>query len=155
MNRLLKIAGIVLAVVTIAGAATYAYTASRGETKMLGVVVAAKNAAFDVRDQPGVFTTIAVGPVLAPGPSWVVVHLDMDGKPGPRVGLAHVDAGETRTVTVVLDPKIELTEKLLVALHADRGVTGAFEFDMDKFEASPDKPYFVDGMELAKAVRVR
>jgi hypothetical protein len=155
MNRLLKMALVLLAVLAVGGVGAYAYAASRGEAKMLGVVVAAKSAAFDVQDQPGAFTTIAVGPVLAPGPSWVVVHLDMDGKPGPRVGLAHVEAGETRAVTVVLDPTVDLTESLLVALHADRGVVGAFEFDMERFESSPDKPYFVDGMELAKAMRVK
>jgi hypothetical protein len=155
MKRLLQIAGVVLTVVAVVGAGAYAYAASRGPAKMLGVVVAAKNAAFEVRDQPGAFTTLAVDRVLAPGPSWVVVHLDMDGKPGARVGLTHVGGGESRAVIVVLDPKVELSEKLLVALHADRGVVGAFEFDMERFDSSPDKPYFVDGMELAKAVRVR
>jgi hypothetical protein len=85
----------------------------------------------------------------------VVVHLDVDGKPGERVGLVHVDGGESRVVDVALDPKVELTDKLLVALHADRGIVGKFEFDMGKFETSPDKPYFVEGMELATAVAVR
>ncbi|HEX9092893.1 MAG TPA: hypothetical protein VF902_02820, partial [Coriobacteriia bacterium] len=93
--------------------------------------------------------------VLAPGASWVVVHVDMDGKPGERVGFAHVDGGESRDISVPLDPKIMLTEKVLVALHADRGIAGTLEFDMDKFATSPDKPYFVDGMELATAVAVK
>jgi hypothetical protein len=79
----------------------------------------------------------------------------MGGKPGDRVGVAHVDGGESRGVSVTLDPKAKLTDKLLVALHADRGIPGTFEFDMSRFESSPDKPYFIDGMELAKAVRVR
>lgn len=155
MNKLLKIAGVVLAVVAVAGVSVYAYAASRGESKMLGVVVAARNAALEVADQPGAGSTLTVDRTLAPGASWVVVHLDMDGKPGKRVGLAHVDAGESRNVRVELDSSVALTDKVLVALHADRGVAGTFEFDMDKFDASPDKPYFVDGMELATAVRVR
>jgi hypothetical protein len=155
MNKLLKIAGVVLAVLAAAGVSAYAYAASQGEPKMLGVVVAAKNAALEVKDQPGPGSILVVDRVLAPGPSWVVVHLDMDGKPGERVGLVHVDGGESRVVDVALDPNVQLTDKLLVALHADRGVVGQFEFDMDKFETSPDKPYFVNGMELATAVAVR
>jgi hypothetical protein len=155
MNKLLKIAAILLVVLAIGGIGAYAYASSQGETKMLGVVVAARNAALEVADQPGAGSTLTVDRTLAPGGSWVVVHLDMDGKPGKRVGLAHVDAGESRDVTVELDTSVTLTDKVLVALHADRGVAGTFEFDMDKFDTSPDKPYFVDGMELASAVRVR
>jgi hypothetical protein len=155
MNRFLKIAGIVVAVVATVGVSAYAYASSQTEPKMLGVVVAKPNAALEVADQPGSFVSITVDRVLAPGPSWVVVHLDMDGKPGARVGLMHVDGGENTKVTVVLDSKAELTEKLLVALHADRGVRDRFEFDMDTFETSPDKPYFIDGVELATAIAVR
>lgn len=155
MNKLLKVAGIAIAVLATAGASAYAYGASRGEAKMLGVVVAGKNAALEAKDQPGAASTLVVDRVLAPGDSWVVVHLDMDGKPGERVGLAHVDGGESRNVVVKLDPKVKLTEKVLVALHADRGIADKLEFDMDNFAASPDKPYFIDGMELAKAVVVR
>jgi hypothetical protein len=155
MSKFLKFAGIALAVIATLGVTAYAYAASQSKPKMLGVVVAEKNAALEVADQPGVGATLVVDRVLAPDASWVVVHLDMDGKPGKRVGLAHVDAGVSRAIRVQLDPKVEPTEKLLVALHADRGVVGTFEFDMDRFEISPDKPYFVDGMELATAVRVR
>jgi hypothetical protein len=155
MNKLLQIAGVVLAVLVVGGVSAYAYAASQGEAKMLGVVVAAKNAALEVKDQPGPGSVLVVDRVVAPGPSWVVVHLDMDGKPGKRVGLVHVGSGESRIVDVPLDPKAQLTDKLLVALHADRGIVGQFEFDMDKFETSPDKPYFIDGMELATAVAVK
>lgn len=155
MKKFLKVAGIVIAILAVAGASAYAYAASRSEAKMLGVVVAGKNAALEVKDQPGVTATLVVDRVLAPGDSWVVVHLDMDGKPGERVGLAHVDGGETRNVSVKFDPKVKITEKVLVALHADRGIADELEFDMENFAASPDKPYFIDGMELAKAVVVR
>jgi hypothetical protein len=155
MNKALKIAGILLVVAATLGIVAYAYAASRSETKMLGVVVAARNAALEVKDQPGATDSLVIDRVLAPGDSWVVVHLDMDGKPGDRVGFAHVNGGETTNVIVKLDPKVKLTEKLLVALHADRGIAGKLEFDMKKFESSPDKPYFVNGMELAKAVVVR
>jgi len=155
MNKFLKIAGIVLAVAATAGVSVYAYAASRGEAKMLGVVVAAKNAALEVKDQPGVTGSLVVDRVLAPGGAWVVVHEDMDGKPGKRLGVTHVDSGESSNVLVKLDPEMKLGEKVLVALHADQGVADKLEFDMDNFEGSPDKPYFIDGMELAMAVVVR
>lgn len=155
MTRFLKILGMLAIVAAVLGIAAYAYGATRSEAKMLGVVVAASNAALEVSDQPGAGSVLEIDRTLAPDASWVVVHLDMDGKPGKRVGLAHVDVGESRDVRVDLDPGIELTDKLLVALHADRGITGKFEFAMDRFDTSPDKPYFVNGMELATAVTVK
>jgi hypothetical protein len=47
------------------------------------------------------------------------------------------------------------TEKVIVALHGDKGTPGTFDFDMEAFAASPDKPYFIDGKELALEVQVR
>jgi len=141
-----------LAVVLIAGGiAAYSYAA--GPQAMVGVVVAARNASFDV-SKPVTGGQLTVDRVLAPDDSWVVVHLDMDGKPGTRVGVAHVAAGTSTDVVVELDPAVPLTDKLIVALHADRGTRGKFEFDMKQFESSPDKPYFVDGKELAKEIPV-
>jgi hypothetical protein len=82
------------------------------------------------------------------------VHLDEGGKPGDRIGLLAVPAGTSTNVTVPID-SVELTDKLIVALHADHGVAGTFEFNMKAFATSPDKPYFVDGKELAREVVVR
>ena len=53
-----------------------------------------------------------------------------------------------------LDP-LPLTANLLVALHADAGDPGLFNFDMDDKLNSVDQPYFVDGKELAIKVRVK
>jgi hypothetical protein len=129
--------------------------APAGEKKMAGVITTAEQAALVVVDQPGASGTLTVDRVLSPEPAWIVVHLDDNGKPGTRVGLLHVDAGENTALEVDLDPAAELTDRLLVALHADRGTPDAFDFDMEKFDASPDKPFFIDGKELATAVRVK
>jgi hypothetical protein len=151
MKRYLTVAAIVVAVLLVGGVA--AYSLSSGPAQMVGVIVAPGNASFDVT-RPVTGGELIVDRVLAPDDSWVVVHLDMDGKPGARVGVAHVSAGTSTGVVVQLDPKVQLTEKLIVALHADRGIRSTFEFDMKRFESSPDKPYFVDGKELAKEVPV-
>lgn len=144
-----------IGVIALLALSAFAFANAPKDGAMVGVVVAGRSAALKVGDQPGAAGSITVDRVLAPQGSWIVVHLDVDGKPGMRVGLQHVPAGESRGVTVALEPGVKLTDKLLVALHADNGVAGTFEFDMKRFESSPDKPYFVDGMELAKAVQVR
>ncbi len=151
MKMPLRILAILAAVLLVGGVAAYSLTA--GPQEMTGVVVAAANASFEA-SQPVSGGKLVVDRVQAPDGSWVVVHLDMDGKPGARVGVAHVAAGVSNDVLVELDPKVTLTEKLIVALHADRGVRGKFEFDMNNFASSPDKPYFVDGVELAKEIPV-
>ena len=150
-KTLLRIAAVAAAVLLVGGLTAYSYAA--GPQKMTGVVVAEKSASFDA-SQPVRGGVLTVDNVLAPDDSWVVVHLDMDGKPGMRAGVAHVTAGRHASVTVRLDPAVKLTDKVLVALHADRGVRDTFEFDMKRFDSSPDKPYFVNGMELAKEVPV-
>ena len=77
----------------------------------------------------------------------------MNGKPGMRVGLAPVKRGESLDVKVPL--KDLTTPKVIVAVHADKGTAGEFDFDMMNKEMSPDRPFFVDGAELAKVVTVR
>lgn len=155
MRRTFGIAGAVLGVLALLALTGYAFANAPKKGEMLGVVVAKKNAALEVADQPGAEGTLKIDRVLVPGPSWVVVHLDMDGKPGKRIGVLHVPAGESSNLAVELDPKTMMEEKVLIALHADRGVADKLEFNMDQFESSPDKPYFVDRKELAKAVVVR
>jgi hypothetical protein len=119
-----------------------------------GVPTAAGTAAIDVADQPGASGTLLIDRALAPTDAWIVVHLDDDGAPGARVGLAHIPAGETTDLTVDLEP-LPLTDSLFVAIHADRSETGVFEFDMMQPITSADQPFFIDGEEVATAVRVR
>jgi hypothetical protein len=100
-------------------------------------------------------SALNVDRAVAPTNAWLVVHLDDNGKPGDRVGLQAIPAGDSRDIKVALDPGMQLTEKLLIAVHADRGTAGTFEFDMMKKLESPDQPFFVDGAEVATAARVR
>ncbi|MHB1322752.1 MAG: DUF7282 domain-containing protein [Coriobacteriia bacterium] len=118
-----------------------------------GVTADENEAAIDVSDQD-IDGTIFVDRALAPTPAWIVVHLDDDGAPGQRVGLLHIPAGEITNAVVDLDP-LPLTSTLFVAVHADRGEQGVFEFDMMDKINSPDQPFFIDGTEVAKAISVR
>ena len=119
-----------------------------------GVPASAIDASLIASDQLDSTKTITISRVQAPADSWVVVHLEKDGGPSQRVGLLHVDAGETIDAKVKLYP-LPLTDSLIVALHADLGDPGLFNFDMDDTLNSLDQPYFVDGKELAVKVRVK
>ena len=127
-----------------------AATTKMDTSKVWGYVASADKTQLDVAtDQRGV-DTLVVKKVVAPTDAWVVVHADVDGAPGMRVGLTHVKRGETADVKVAL--KDLTTPNVIVALHADKGTPGKFDFDMMKKEASPDRPYFVDRKELARVV---
>lgn len=154
MKKNLIIAGVVVLAIIAAGAAAWSYSLSRTPAPMTGIVTTAAESGFEVVDQPGA-TSLLVTAVRVPRPSWVVVHLNEGGKPGPRVGLQHVPAGTSTEVRMPLDPAADYAGGVLVALHADFGTPDVFDFDMKKFAESPDKPYFIGGKELAKPVRVR
>lgn len=117
-----------------------------------GYVASADDAQLDVT---GTATDdeLVVDRVMVPGDAWIVVHLNDDGAPGMRVGLAPVPEGESRDLVVALDD-VE-GDSLIVAVHADRGESGEFDFDMEDPTGSPDRPYFVDAKELAVVVEVR
>jgi hypothetical protein len=154
MNRILRIAGVALGIAFTLAMTAYALANAGLADKMVGIVVSRSNAALEIKDQPGSTGTIIVDSVTVPGPSWIVVHIDMDGKPGPRIGLLAIPAGTSTGVVVPID-MADVTDKVIVALHADHGVAGTFDFNMKAFDTSPDKPYFVDGKELAREVVVR
>lgn len=119
-------------------------------SEVWGYVASADDAQLDVADEQSGTERIVVDRVQSPGPAWVVVHADDNGMPGERVGLAPIEQGESRDVEVELENVT--TERVIVAIHADMGTPGEFDFDMMDKEASPDRPYFVDGKELAAVV---
>jgi len=153
MRRLIKITMALAAAAALIALTVFSFMAD--SDKMLGVVVAEGGATIEVADQLGERERIMVDRVVAPDDSWVVVHNTVDdGMPGPKVGITRIGKGESRDVVVELDQSVDLTAELLVVMHADRGVRDSFEFDMEYFDKSPDKPYFVDGMKLAKNITI-
>lgn len=124
-----------------------------GDAEVWGYVASADKAQIELAEEQDGVDVLIVDRVLTPGDAWVVVHADDNGKPGMRVGLARVDKGESSNVKVELEDLT--TPKVIVAVHADKGEAGEFDFDMMAPKMSPDRPYFVDGKELAKVVTVR
>ena len=155
MKRTLT-AGLLLALALGALALTGCTGTMNAETdtsKVWGYVSSPKKAQLEVAEDQNGATELVVKRVVSPTDGWVVVHADMNGKPGTRVGLAPIKRGESLDVKVPI--KDLTTPKVIVAVHADKGVAGKFDFDMMNKEMSPDRPFFVNGSELAKVVTVR
>lgn len=112
-------------------------------------------AAIKVANQAISKASLVVGQATTPEPAWVVVHLDGGGMPGGRVGLAAIGKGTTKNLRVQLDASQMLTETLFVAIHADRGESRVFEFNMMDRVNSADQPWFVGDAEVATAVTVQ
>jgi predicted small secreted protein len=151
--RAALVAALAVGALTLAGCTTVkAQSGGMALPRVWGYVAGANFAQLDVADQPGV-DTLVVKRVLAPTDAWIVVHADDNGMPGERVGLKHISKGESTNIEVPLNGL--KSEKVIVAIHADKGTPGHFDFDMMKKAESPDRPFFVNEKELAKAVVVR
>lgn len=155
MKRI-ALASIVLALlgtsVALSGCST-ASTEKVDSSKVWGYVASADKAQLELDENQNGAAELTVKRVVSPTDGWVVVHADMNGKPGMRVGLAHVKKGESVNVKVKLENLT--TPKVIVAVHSDRGTKDKFDFDMMNKEMSADRPFFVDSKELAKVVSVR
>jgi len=119
-----------------------------------GIPAEKGTAAIEVADQPGATGELLVTRAAGPTNAWIVVHLDDEGAPGARVGLQPIPAGESTDVRVKLEP-LPLTDTVFVAVHADAGTPDVFDFDMMDKINSADQPFFVDGEEVAVAVKVK
>jgi len=139
--------------ISVLSLALFGWGAVAGADDVMGIVARAGDAAIIVSDQPEAKGTVVIDKVVAPRDAFVVVHQSDGGMPGERLGYAAVKAGINRDVKVELDAKVALTPQLLAAVHVDRGKKGELEFDMKNLERSPDKPFFVDGKEVAQAFK--
>jgi hypothetical protein len=153
MKRFFNVIALLVGISLTLSVTVYGFANTSKSGKMIGVVATKSTASVEVMDQPGAKGSITVASIRVPGPSWIAVHLDDNGMPGKRIGLQAVPGGTSTHVQIKIDD-VKLTDKLIVAVHADRGIIGTFEFSPKTFDASPDKPYFVDGMELAMKVKV-
>jgi len=68
-----------------------------------GYVARADDAQLDVNSEQIGTDELVVDRVLVPENAWVVVHADDNGAPGERVGLIHIDEGESTSVSVPLE----------------------------------------------------
>ena len=154
MKRI-KLASVTLALlgatVILAGCSMGA--TEKADSKVWGYVATADTAQLELDEDQNGAEELVVKRVLSPSDGWIVVHADMNGAPGARVGLAPVKKGESVDVKVKLEDLT--TPKVIVAVHADRGTKGEYDFDMMNKEMSPDRPFFVNEKELAKVASVR
>ncbi len=150
--KLAVIAALAAGALALSGCA--AVETLEGDMEVWGYVASADSAQLEIAEDQNGAEELVVDRVLAPGDSWIVVHADDNGKPGMRLGLERVKKGESTNVKVAFDEEVP-TPKVIVALHADRGERGEFDFDMMNPTMSPDRPYFVNREELARVVLVR
>lgn len=146
--RLLLSSVMVVGLLALAGCAE----STEPEAEMTGYIASENDAQLEIDDEQDSASMLTVERVEVPENAWIVVHLDDNGKPGDRVGLQPIDKGESLDVSVNLEGVS--TENVIVAIHADRGEEGEFEFDKDDMDGSPDKPFFVNEKELARVVKL-
>lgn len=94
--------------------------------------------AVSVQDQEIVDNQVTIAEVVSSGPGWLVVHAQVDGKPGPVLGYAPVVDGNNSNVFVEID-STNATEFLYAMLHTDAGEVGTYEFP-----DGPDIPVLVN-----------
>lgn len=89
-----------------------------------------------VSDQEIMGGMVTVADVFSSGPGFMVIHAQVDGKPGPVLGYTPVMDGENQNVAVMIDLS-KATETLYAMLHTDAGMVGTYEFPGE------DKPVMV------------
>jgi hypothetical protein len=155
MSRSARLAGIGVLVVVALVVAAWGVANLRAGSAMSGVIARTGEASIVVRDQLGAHDRIRVDEVTAPDASWLAAYrVGMGDMPGALLGYVSVPAGVSRDVEIPIDPDIRLTEYAVITLNADRGARGKFEFAMDRFESSPDKPYYVGGRAVQATATV-
>lgn len=103
--------------------------------------------AIVVEDQAVIDGTVLVTSVRAAEPGWIVIHADDDGAPGPVIGQAAVEPGETENVVVEIDESAA-TETLHAMLHIDAGTLGTYEFPGDDVPATAGDEVVVSSFTL-------
>jgi len=105
---------------------------------------------LEVSDQAIENGNVSVDMVYSSGLGWIVIHADDNGSPGPVIGYAAVQDGETLDVMVEVDEDAA-TQTLFAMLHTDAGQEGTYEFPGDDAPVSVDgnivvMPFSVTGM---------
>lgn len=80
-------------------------------------------------DQSSDGTTLTVAAVTLTGAEhgFIAVHQDLDGKPGPTVGVARLSQGDTNDLVVTLDQPA-VSGAFWPMLHVDDHTIGTYEF---------------------------
>jgi hypothetical protein len=100
---------------------------------------------IEVSDQFVFNGILSLARVVSEGPGFVAIHVDMEGMPGPLVGIAPVQAGTNENVLMLIDTA-GATPNLMAVLHADDTTIGVFEHTMNP---AADPPIGGDPMATA------
>jgi len=154
MKRFSTIAWVGLSILVLLAMTLYSFANApeAGSMGVWGYVASGNDAQLEVADQPA-GAELLVSRAASPVDAWIVVHENMDGMPGERIGLAPLSRGQATDIAVPLSE--ETMGSVIVAVHADRGTPGQFDFDMENPTASADRPLFVDRRELAQVVQLQ
>jgi hypothetical protein len=101
---------------------------------------AAASGAVQAEDQKSDGTSLTVAQVELDGidQGFIGVHMDLDGKPGPVVGVAQVKKGTTEDLVVRFDKPVS-TGAFWPMLHVDDSTLGSYEFPKVKGADLPVK----------------
>lgn len=94
-----------------------------------GDEVATASGSVTAEDQTSDGTSLRVSEVTLEGveQGFIGVHQDLDGKPGPVVGIAQVQKGTTGDLVVTFDQPVK-TGAFWPMLHVDDNTIGTYEF---------------------------
>jgi hypothetical protein len=96
----------------------------------LTLVISAQDAmepSVTVSDQVVLDGSVTVDSVYYSEPSFIVIHADGGGGPGPVIGFRQLSPGENHNVKVWIDDSAA-TSTMYAMLHADTGEVGVYEF---------------------------
>ncbi len=94
------------------------------------MVAAPLSASIDVSDQVVTKNQVIIAKAITTAPSWVVIHLVEQGKPGKIIGQNLLSAGENQLFNVTLSVS-PTAPQLIAMLHRDSGEVGVFEETSD------------------------
>jgi plastocyanin len=100
-----------------------------------------------VSDQEIVDGTVTIDEAALADGGWMVIHLDVDGNPGPVIGFAPLEPGVNENVVVDIDVA-QATPSLIAMLHVDDGNIGDYEFP------DADPPVLMDGEMVIQSFAV-
>jgi plastocyanin len=103
--------------------------------------------ALSVEDQDIANGTITIPQADVEAPGWVVIHIQIDGAPGPVIGYSALTEGNNVDIDVSVNPA-EATETLYAMLHTDSGTVGTYEFPGE------DAPLSVGDQMMVKPFKV-
>lgn len=95
----------------------------------------------DEQDSDGTTVTVSAVDLEGVDQGWIAVHSDVDGKPGPVIGTAQVQQGQSSDVVVTLDEAVT-SGVVFPMLHVDDSETGTYEFPQVD---GADLPVMADG----------